>query len=166
MVGLAQQGIIQMVLINTFSFKCSLIILTRSYVCATSNYCSFCYFSSSSKCKILFNPKFQAVYSQLLSKELGVPNDPMPTSGSLLQALLLGLIIPVVASIQPIRASLSKNLGDSLDYQRSKNQSVYLEVLSSEQNGKKTSIIFGILTVIYGLTIYYFLPLSILELDL
>ena len=39
------------------------------------------------------------MYSQLLSKELGVPNDPIPTSGSMLQALLMGLIIPVVASI-------------------------------------------------------------------
>lgn len=60
------------------------------------------------------------MYNSLLTKELGIPNDPIPTASAVIQALLMGLLIPIVASVQPIRQSLSKNLGDSLDYQRSK----------------------------------------------
>jgi FtsH-binding integral membrane protein len=60
---------------------------------------------------------------------------------------------------------LSKNLNDALDYQRSKTQAVYIEVLDKDKQSYTTYVIFGIITVVYGLAIYYFLPLSMLSLN-
>lgn len=72
----------------------------------------------------------------------------------------------MIASVYPIRSSLSKELGDSLDYQRSKTQAIYIEVLKKEdQQGISYSVIFGVIAVIYGLSIFYYLPISILELN-
>lgn len=98
MVGLSQTGIISMVLLQGMMFVFPAIIAAFT----------------------LCVPTLLSLYTLLLTKELGVPSDPIPTLNSILQALALGLVIPAVASIQPIRVSLSKSLGDSLDYQRSK----------------------------------------------
>ncbi len=64
-----------------------------------------------------------------------------------------------------MRSVLSKNLNDALDYQRSKTQAVYVEVLDKEKQSYTSYVVFGVITVAYGLAIYYFLPLSMLSLN-
>ena len=61
-------------------------------------------------------PVLYLVYSQLLTADLGIPNDPIPDTYSVVQALLIGLVIPMLASIYPIKQSMQKELGESLDY--------------------------------------------------
>ena len=82
-----------------------------------------------------------------------------------IQAILIGFLIPCLSSVIPVRSVLSKNLNDALDYQRSKTQAVYIEVLDKEQQSSTSYVVFGVITVIYGLAIYYFLPLAMLSLN-
>ena len=56
-----------------------------------------------------------------------------PDGMASLQALVIGFLIPMLSSIIPIRSVLSKNLNDALDYQRSKTQAVYVEVLDKDK---------------------------------
>ena len=56
----------------------------------------------------------------MFTADLGVNMQPIPDGVAVLQAIFLGLIIPILSSILPIRSALTKNLGDALDYQRSK----------------------------------------------
>ena len=81
----------------------------------------------------------------------------------MLQGLFIGLFIPLVSSIAPIKNALSKNLNDSLDTNRSKTQAMYVEILDQDKQNMTSYITFGLISVIYGLSIYYFLPLAMLS---
>ena len=80
--------------------------------------------------------------------------------------MLLGIGIPILSSLIPIRTALSKSLSESIDYNRSKTQAVIYEIIQGSQSGKIIGIIFGIVAVVFGIGIYYFLPLSILSMNL
>ena len=45
----------------------------------------------------------------------------------------MGTIIPVLSSIMPIKAALSKNLNESLDVSRSKTKAVFVEILDTSK---------------------------------
>lgn len=81
----------------------------------------------------------------------------------MIQALIVGLVIPLLSSIAPIQSALSKNLNESLDLQRSKTQAIYIEILDTEKTNMGSYIVFGVVAVTYGLSIYYFLPLAMLS---
>ncbi|CDW84878.1 family protein [Stylonychia lemnae] len=144
MVGLSKYGIVIMILLQGLMFVLPAIITGFAF--------SF--------------PVLGIIYDRLLTKDLGIPNDPIPSTASVIQALAIGFIIPMLASIYPIKSSLEKELNDSLDYQRSKQQAIYVEVLKKEDQQSVTyQVIFGMIAVVYGLSIFYYLPISILELD-
>ena len=69
------------------------------------------------------------------------------------------------SSIVPIQTALSKNLNDSLDLQRSKTKSTMVKILDTSTHSNTNTVIFGIIAVAYGMSIYYFLPLSLLSMN-
>lgn len=99
----------------------------------------------------------------LFDKSMGLDESPLPSEFAVMQALIVGLVIPLFSSIAPIQTALSKNLNDSLDLQRSKTNSVYVEILDKNKQSMASYIVFGMLAVTYGLSIYYFLPLAMLS---
>jgi hypothetical protein len=68
-----------------------------------------------------------------------------------------------LSSIAPIQSALKKNLNESLDIQRSKTQAMYVEILDPQKQNMGSYIVFGTVAVIYGFSIYYFLPLAMLS---
>lgn len=54
-------------------------------------------------------------------------------------------------------------MNESLDIQRSKTQAMYVEILDKNKANMGSYIVFGSIAVIYGLSIYYFLPLAMLS---
>jgi hypothetical protein len=60
---------------------------------------------------------------------------------------------------------LSKDLNAALDLNRSKSQAVIVEVLDPAKSRNNGYIVFGLLSVVYGLSIYYLLPLAFLSFD-
>lgn len=57
----------------------------------------------------------------------------MLTTNAIVQALFIGIVIPMLSSVIPIQVALRKNLNDALDYQRSKVQAVFVDVLQKGQ---------------------------------
>lgn len=141
MVGVSKTGLINMILIQSVMFVLPSVVFGF----------------------ILSFPSLAIVYKQLFSSDMGVESKPLPSNFAVCQALAVGLIIPLLSSIIPIQSALSKNLNDSLDTQRSKTQSMYVEILDSEKQNISTYIVFGTIAVAYGLSIYYFLPLAMLS---
>ena len=92
--------------------------------------------------------------------------DSVPTTGNILQALFLSTLIPLMSSIMPIRVVLDRNLNDALDIQRSKTQAVYVSVLNKKEANMAPMVMFGLAITIYGVTIYYLLPLALLSMNL
>eukprot|EP01129_Flabellula_baltica_P004751 TRINITY_DN1678_c0_g1_i1.p1 TRINITY_DN1678_c0_g1~~TRINITY_DN1678_c0_g1_i1.p1 ORF type:complete len:1048 (-),score=207.61 TRINITY_DN1678_c0_g1_i1:23-3166(-) len=82
--------------------------------------------------------------------------------------ILLGLAVPIFASIFPIASALKKNLQDSLDTKRSKTSAVKVTLERSEP-GKTVSIplvIVGTLLTGFGAAVYVVFPLALLSFNL
>ena len=60
-------------------------------------------------------PCIFAIYSMLFSDDLGFMPSIAPDGFATLQALALGILIPMISSIIPIKRALSKNLNDALN---------------------------------------------------
>lgn len=90
--------------------------------------------------------------------------------GQSLSSITFSIIIcnlaPLLAAIYPIRNLLKKNLAHALNTNLNKSSGVNIEIISAAQRERQTIIVFGILTFLYGASIYYFLPLSLLSINL
>lgn len=75
---------------------------------------------------ILSIPCIFMVYSLLFTEDLGFKPSIVPDWYSTVQALLIGIFIPILSSIIPIKRALSKNLTDSLNTQRAKNSGILI----------------------------------------
>jgi ABC-type antimicrobial peptide transport system permease subunit len=110
MVGLSKFGIINMILLQGFMFVVPSVIVGFG----------------------LSFPSLSILYQNLFDADMGVDTKPVPSSFAVLQAIIVGLVIPLLSSIVPIQNALSKSLNDSLDLQRSKTQAVFVEILDSD----------------------------------
>lgn len=99
----------------------------------------------------------------IFEESLGIVTSPAPSAYAVGQALIMGILIPVFSSIAPIQKALSKDLNESLDIQRSKAKVVDIEILDPKNNDMSSYIVFGLLATLYGMSIYYLLPLSLLS---
>jgi len=97
MVGLSKKAIIILVILQSFLF------VVPSIICGFLVSFSF-----------LHGAKYYADHS------LQMDFDANPSIYSILQALFLSTLIPLISSIMPIRVVLDRNLNDALDIQRSK----------------------------------------------
>ena len=102
------------------------------------------------------------IYSMLFTEDLGFRQSIMPGWYASIQALLIGIFIPILSSIIPIKRAMSKNLLDSLNTQRAKNTGVVITFTENSTKNIVPYVIFGTITVLFGISIYYFLPLSLL----
>ena len=71
-------------------------------------------------------PALKLLYGQLFTEDIGIDTSPYPKEFAIIQALGVGLVIPLLSSIVPIQTALSKNLNESLDLQRSKTQAMFV----------------------------------------
>ncbi len=111
-------------------------------------------------------PCIYLVYSVLFTEDLGFSPSIIPSFYASTQALLIGIFIPVISSIIPIKRALSKSLNDSLNVQRSKNSGVMITFTDNKSKNLVPYIIFGSISVAFGASIYYFLPLGLLSLNI
>jgi ABC-type antimicrobial peptide transport system permease subunit len=107
MVGLSKGGIITMIMLQSFMFVIPSVLFGF----------------------IACFPTLYIVDNFIFTEDMGMEKTVVPSWVAVCQALFIGLFIPLVSSISPIRNALSKNLNDSLDTNRSKTQAMYVEIL-------------------------------------
>lgn len=84
---------------------------------------------------------------------------PLLTPLAICLSIAAGLLLPLVSSILPIRAALSKNIWDSVDTRRSKTKAVEYKITrASTTIPSLTLIIIGIVLAALGFIIYYLVP--------
>jgi ABC-type antimicrobial peptide transport system permease subunit len=91
--------------------------------------------------------------------------DSNPTWTALIRASVLGIIIPLISAIIPIREALSQNIIDALDYGKSKTKAVIMKIIDPNTQNAGIYILFGIISTIYGIAVYILLPQSLLSLN-
>ncbi|KYQ91201.1 DUF214 family protein [Tieghemostelium lacteum] len=144
MIGTTRSGIIQLMLFKAFSY--SIPSWAIGLVCAQL---------------------FGFVVSAIFKNITGVPIPTKLSPESVLLASLLGFLIPIAASILPIRNALGKNLHDSLDVKHSKTMAVQITIERSEDNSfSSTAALIGFVLAAFGFGIYYIFPLSLLSFNL
>ena len=108
-------------------------------------------------------PSIYLIYSSLFTDELGYMPSILPDLYASTMALIIGIFIPLLSSIIPIKRALSKNLNDALNVQRSKNSGLVISLVDNERKNVVPHVIFGTIAVLFGTSIYYFLPLSLMK---
>ena len=71
----------------------------------------------------------------------GIPIDPWLTLNAFLLASLLGILIPALSSLLPIRHALSQNLHDALDLKRKGVKAVSVGIERSEDGSFSWSVV-------------------------
>ena len=85
----------------------------------------------------------------------------MPGAAATLEAMAVGLLIPTFSAIIPIQRALAKSLSDSLNTARASLSGTVVTI--QDKNLKVIPfIVFGLLCVTFGVTIYIILPQALL----
>lgn len=93
MTGLSKSGIVTMIVIQAFLFVLPSVVLGF----------------------ILSFGSLNNMYGMLFSEDMGLDLTPVPSGFAIMQALIIGILIPILSSIVPIQAALKKSLNESLD---------------------------------------------------
>jgi ABC-type antimicrobial peptide transport system permease subunit len=102
-----------------------------------------------------------------LSTFIIVPFDMAMDAGSIMVAVALGLLVPIVSNMVPIRRALSSTLRDALDVYHSTKSSVQVTIIKLEKIGLSPwQVSVALLMVIMGFVVYYLMPLSFVFMDL
>ena len=105
------------------------------------------------------------IINGIIKSELNTDLDIALTLDSFIMAFLLNFLAPIIAAIFPIRNILKKNIASSINTMLNKTQGIKVEVISLQKKELTSLIVFGLITFIYGASIYYFLPLSLISLN-
>lgn len=90
------------------------------------------------------------------------------TSTGFALSTLIGFIVPVAASILPIRSALGKNLQDSLDVRHNKTKAVEINLKRGEDSlgvSSWTHLMIGLGLSFFGAIIYYVLPQGLISMN-
>lgn len=110
-------------------------------------------------------PLIYFLYNTLFEESLGYMPSIVPSVGALARALTVGILIPIISSVVPIRRTLSENLTDALNVSRSKNQGVQISIIDNKTKDLIPYFVFGSVSCVFGIAIYYGLPVAMLELN-
>ena len=110
-------------------------------------------------------PCIYLIYTMLFTADMGFHPSYFPDWYSSTMALLIGIFIPILSSIIPIKRALSTTLIDALNTQRAKTTGIVITFTNNSTKNIGPYLLFGSISVIFGVLVYYFLPLSILKMN-
>eukprot|EP01016_Furgasonia_blochmanni_P040533 TRINITY_DN5182_c0_g1_i1.p1 TRINITY_DN5182_c0_g1~~TRINITY_DN5182_c0_g1_i1.p1 ORF type:complete len:963 (+),score=283.19 TRINITY_DN5182_c0_g1_i1:176-3064(+) len=143
MVGLNKNGLIQLIIVQALTFVIPAIIVG-----------------------LLLTIPVLAYVSGFFQSAVGITLAPLPTTSGFIWSITLGLLIPLLSSLYPIREALSQSLSQSLDTTHSKTSAIHVSIEIDSKKIPWTKIWFGIISIAFGVSIYYLLPLSLLSFNL
>ena len=144
MVGVSKRGLVQMVFIQSFMFVLPAIVFAFA----------LCF------------PMLALCFKFIFKEELSGAFAPVPSWKSLGLGFSVGVIIPLLSSILPVLKVLGQNLNDAVNYQRGRVKAIVVEIMQKNKANVVPYLIFGIIAFLYGLGIYYMLPLALLSFNL
>lgn len=144
LIGLTKKGFVAMIITQAIMFVLPAVVM--GFACAI--------------------PIIYFLYDTLFKESLGYMPSIIPSGWAIGRALIVGILIPLLSSIIPIRRALSANLVEALDSNRSKSQAVLVTFIDNKTKDVLPFILFGSVAVVFGMSIYYGLPAAMLELNL
>lgn len=103
-----------------------------------------------------------AVIERLLANFTRAPahTGNVPTAAVLI-SMVMGLVLPLLATYDPVKAALSCSLRDALDIYRQAYNEAHVKAIRLEEMGLRMwQILLGLFLVVAGFVVYYLMPLS------
>ena len=99
---------------------------------------------------------------------ISIETDQALSSSGIVYGLVLGIAIPLLGAIGPIRAALGVELREALDVSRAKTKILEYKIESETDRAKISPSILavGLSLSVFGFLIYYLLPLALLSVNL
>ena len=107
-------------------------------------------------------PSLWYIYNSIEKTKLPWTTALLPGWGAVGSGLAIGLLIPTISAIIPISRALSKSLPEALSVSRSQTQGIIYSYNSGSKVKTLPYLVFGTICVVMGMTVYYFLPYSLL----
>ena len=101
-----------------------------------------------------------------ITKAMGLENAPIvPSAGAVMYAIFLGLLIPAISSIIPIKKALQQSIVNALspNNRAKQNKGSIVKVISNLDRNFAPLVTFGLLTVCYGAAVFYGLPFGLIS---
>lgn len=117
-------------------------------------------------CGLLLSVGGNKVVQIYLQDSIHLVTSVLPTANSLLLSVLVALLIPVLSSAYPIYAALRQSLSESVDVNHSKTAAIKIRIDLEGKGIPWDRITFGVFCSVFGLAIYYFLPISLYKLNI
>eukprot|EP00033_Pygsuia_biforma_P002404 GCRY01002662.1.p1 GENE.GCRY01002662.1~~GCRY01002662.1.p1 ORF type:complete len:716 (-),score=198.86 GCRY01002662.1:316-2358(-) len=119
---------------------------------------------------VVFGLSFaQIIYILLMDSLSGMLGVDLPSGLSaegIIIAVLLGIFIPLLASLLPVREALTVRLQDALDTRHSKTQAVKVKLERSEGTAVSWNmVVVGAFMAVFGAGVYYGFPLALLSMN-
>lgn len=144
MVGMTRAGIVKMLIVQAASFAIPAWVIG-----------------------LIVSQVIALMITKRLEQAIQVPIERRLTNESIGVATFLGLFIPLVSSILPIRQALQQNLHETLDTRHSKTLGVKYSIERAEDHSFDVAwLVVGLGLTVFGFLIYYLLPLSLLTFNL
>ena len=64
---------------------------------------------------LLCLPSIWLIYKELFSEDIGFQPSILPDTGAIIQALIIGLLVPLISALLPIKRALDTNLAEALN---------------------------------------------------
>mmetsp|Transcript_29594 Transcript_29594/g.36707 ORF Transcript_29594/g.36707 Transcript_29594/m.36707 type:complete len:248 (+) Transcript_29594:394-1137(+) len=110
-------------------------------------------------------PLIYVIYKVLFEEDLGYVPSVVPSGAAIFNALFIGVLIPFLSSIVPIRRGLAANLTETLDTSRSKSKGALITIVDNNALVVGPYLLFGSIAVLFGIIVYYGLPIALLKLN-
>jgi hypothetical protein len=126
---------------------------------------SFSFVIPAILCAILLSTAILA----FIQKKLYLEETEVISTLPILYATGLGLMLPIVCSIMPMLDGLKLSLVESLSAARASVKTLYITILTSNLQRRAKLLpylAFGLITILYGVSVYYLLPLALLSMNL
>ena len=111
-------------------------------------------------------PIIYGVFNSLFKKTLDYQPSIWPAEWAIVRGIAIGIFIPLLSSIIPIRRTLSSNLTDALNVNRGQLRGIKVSFIDFTSKNVLPYLLFGAVACIYGFAVYYGLPISILKLNI
>ena len=111
-------------------------------------------------------PIIYAIFKSFFKQSLDYMPSIWPATWAIVRGLAIGICIPLLSSIIPIRRTLSGNLTDALNVNRGQLRGIKVSFIDFTSKDVLPYLLFGTVAVVYGFAVYYGLPISILKLNI
>lgn len=116
---------------------------------------------------LLFAQLVAVPITSYMAVTTGVAIAPWLTATAVSVSVTIGLLIPIIGAVLPIRAALERNLSESIDVAHSRTKATEFKVNRAEDGGIDWAVmLLGTAFTVFGVCIDYFFPLGLVTLNL